>query len=169
MRVVSQKRVFALGDDAVIDDSLTSEGIRLPATAQVALQQADYVSWNLWASINNKPLLPFRYQHLGDMMSLGTENAAIALPVSLPRSVNDAIRESPFLPVAKFFGLDLGGGSDLKDQRPTLEGQLAAVLRRAAYWYRQPTQEQRSRIVQSYLKKVSKSISSSSSPRRPRN
>ena len=38
---------------------------------QVAFQQADYVAWNLWAAINNRPLLPFRYQHLGDMMSLG--------------------------------------------------------------------------------------------------
>jgi NADH:ubiquinone reductase (non-electrogenic) len=32
----------------------------LPATAQVAFQQADYVAWNLWASINGKPLLNFR-------------------------------------------------------------------------------------------------------------
>ena len=38
---------------------------------QVAFQQADYVAWNLWASINQRPLLPFKYQHLGDMMSLG--------------------------------------------------------------------------------------------------
>ncbi len=38
---------------------------------QVAFQQADYVAWNLWAAINNRPLLPFRYQHLGDMMSFG--------------------------------------------------------------------------------------------------
>ena len=27
---------------------------------QVAFQQADYVAWNLWAAINNRPLLPFR-------------------------------------------------------------------------------------------------------------
>lgn len=39
---------------------------------QVAFQQADYVAWNLWSAINNRPLLPFKYQHLGDMMSLGT-------------------------------------------------------------------------------------------------
>ena len=38
---------------------------------QVAFQQADYVAWNLWSSINARPLLPFKYQHLGDMMSLG--------------------------------------------------------------------------------------------------
>lgn len=33
----------------------------LPATAQVAFQQADYVAWNLWAAINSKPLLNFRW------------------------------------------------------------------------------------------------------------
>ncbi len=29
---------------------------------QVAFQQADYVAWNLWSAINNKPLLNFRYK-----------------------------------------------------------------------------------------------------------
>ena len=38
---------------------------------QVAFQQADYAAWNIWAAIHNRALLPFRYQHLGDMMSLG--------------------------------------------------------------------------------------------------
>lgn len=29
-------------------------------SSQVALQQADFVGWNLWAAINGRPLLPFR-------------------------------------------------------------------------------------------------------------
>jgi NADH dehydrogenase FAD-containing subunit len=28
---------------------------------QVAFQQADFTGWNLWAAINGRPLLPFRY------------------------------------------------------------------------------------------------------------
>lgn len=28
---------------------------------QVAFQQADFAGWNLWAAINDRPLLPFRY------------------------------------------------------------------------------------------------------------
>lgn len=39
--------------------------------SQVAFQQSDYVAWNLWAAINRRPLLPFKYQHLGEAMSLG--------------------------------------------------------------------------------------------------
>lgn len=28
---------------------------------QVAFQQADFAGWNLWAAINDRPLLPFRF------------------------------------------------------------------------------------------------------------
>jgi NADH:ubiquinone reductase (non-electrogenic) len=53
----------------------------LPSTAQVAFQQADYAAWNVWSSVSNRPLLPFKYQHIGDMMTLGRLDAAVALPV----------------------------------------------------------------------------------------
>jgi hypothetical protein len=49
--------------------------------AQVAFQAADYVGWNVWASINKRPLLPFKYQHLGDMMALGLQDGAVAFPI----------------------------------------------------------------------------------------
>ena len=49
----------------------------------MAFQAADYAGWNLWASINRRPLLPFKYQHLGDMMALGTVDAAVAFPLDL--------------------------------------------------------------------------------------
>lgn len=29
--------------------------------AQVAFQEADFAGWNLWAAINDRPLLPFRF------------------------------------------------------------------------------------------------------------
>jgi demethylphylloquinone reductase len=67
--------IFALGDLA---ECLDAEGQRVPSTAQAAFQQADYAGWNIWASILDKPLLPFRYQALGEMMSLGTDNATLA-------------------------------------------------------------------------------------------
>ena len=66
--------IYALGDVA---DCYDSEGKPLPATAQVAFQQSDYCAWNLWASATNRPLLSFRYQPLGEMMTLGTDNATI--------------------------------------------------------------------------------------------
>jgi demethylphylloquinone reductase len=66
--------IFALGDAAYGYDS---DGKFLPATAQVAFQQSDYCAWNIWASATNRPLLSFRYQPLGEMMTLGTANATI--------------------------------------------------------------------------------------------
>ncbi len=66
--------IFALGDAA---NNYDSDGNPLPATAQVAFQQSDYCAWNIWALATNRPLLSFRYQPLGEMMTLGTDNATI--------------------------------------------------------------------------------------------
>lgn len=74
LRVKGHPRVFAIGDSAALRDS---SGKVLPATAQVAFQQADFTGWNLWAAINDRPLLPFRFQNLGEMMTLGRSDAAI--------------------------------------------------------------------------------------------
>ncbi|XP_028770379.1 alternative NAD(P)H-ubiquinone oxidoreductase C1, chloroplastic/mitochondrial [Neltuma alba] len=75
LRVKGHPRIFALGDSSAIRDS---RGRILPATAQVAFQQADFTGWNLWAAINGRPLLPFRFQNLGEMMTLGRNDAAIS-------------------------------------------------------------------------------------------
>jgi demethylphylloquinone reductase len=75
LQAVEHPEIFALGDLA---ECLDADGQRVPSTAQAAFQQADYAGWNIWASILGKPLLPFRYQALGEMMSLGTDNATLA-------------------------------------------------------------------------------------------
>jgi NADH dehydrogenase FAD-containing subunit len=64
---------------------------------QVAFQQADYVAWNVWAAINGRPLLPFKYQHLGDMMSLGSVNGAVTLPLPVPSQLADSLQVSIFV------------------------------------------------------------------------
>lgn len=75
LQVIDHPNIFALGDLA---DCKDAEGQQVPTTAQAAFQQADYTAWNLWASITgDRPLLPFRYQHLGEMMALGTDNATL--------------------------------------------------------------------------------------------
>ncbi|XP_078157361.1 NAD(P)H dehydrogenase C1 isoform X2 [Carex rostrata] len=74
LRVKGHSRTFAIGDSAALRDP---SGKLLPATAQVAFQQADFAGWNLWAAINDRPLLPFRFQNLGEMMVLGKNDAAV--------------------------------------------------------------------------------------------
>ncbi|MEM9768713.1 MAG: NAD(P)/FAD-dependent oxidoreductase [Cyanobacteria bacterium P01_D01_bin.71] len=75
LQVVGHPDIFALGD---IADCKDASGQQVPNTAQSALQAADYVGWNLWASLSDRPQLPFRYQHLGEMMTLGIDNATLA-------------------------------------------------------------------------------------------
>jgi len=65
--------VFALGDVALGAEPL-------PASAQVAFQQSEYVAWNVWASATGQRPLRFRYTPLGEMMSLGRGEASVAGP-----------------------------------------------------------------------------------------
>ena len=74
LRLVEHPHIFALGD---IAEFINTKGKEFPATAQVAFQQSDYVAWNIWATLTNRPLLPFQYQNLGEMMTLGVNNATL--------------------------------------------------------------------------------------------
>jgi NADH:ubiquinone reductase (non-electrogenic) len=74
LQVMDHPEIFALGDLA---DAKDADGKAIPTTAQAALQQADYTGWNIWALRTGRPLLPFRYQSLGEMMTLGNDNATL--------------------------------------------------------------------------------------------
>ncbi|HBL14863.1 MAG TPA: FAD-dependent oxidoreductase [Cyanobacteria bacterium UBA11162] len=74
LQVLDHPEIFAIGDLADCHDAT---GQQVPNTAQSAFQQADYTAWNIWASLTERPLLPFRYQNLGEMMTLGTDNATL--------------------------------------------------------------------------------------------
>ena len=154
LRVIRNNHVFACGDVAVNDGSTGTE--RLPATAQVAFQQADYVAWNIWASLNNRPLLKFNYQHLGDMMSLGSTKGAVSFPIPVPPPVSAVAQAGPLGDLLRLAGVQVsttyGGASD----GVTVDGPLGALLRRAAYLYRQPTDQQRLRVAASWAGQASK-------------
>lgn len=146
LRVQGHSNVFALGDVAT-----PSMAEPLPNTAQVAFQQADYVAWNVWSSINHRPLLPFKYQHLGEAMSLGKINAAITAPFEVPTEVSQVLQNGAIKPFIDAVGIRLAGSGSSKGL--TIEGPLAGVLRRGAYWYRQPTLEQRIGVGQAWLQR----------------
>jgi demethylphylloquinone reductase len=54
------------------------EGKSIPTTAQTALQQSDFVAWNIWSSLTDRPQLAFSYTNLGEMMTLGDDNAVLS-------------------------------------------------------------------------------------------
>ena len=118
LQVLDHPEIFAVGDLA---ESIDAEGQKVPSTAQAAFQQADYAGWNIWASITQKPLLPFRYQALGEMMTLGKDNATLAgLGLKL---------DGPFAHVARRL--------IYLYRMPTLEHQLKVGLN----WMIQPVRE----------------------------
>ncbi|MEB3225919.1 MAG: NAD(P)/FAD-dependent oxidoreductase [Synechococcus sp.] len=71
LQVQDHSEIFALGDVAQGEADL-------PMTAQVAIQQADVCAWNLRALITQKPLLPFKFFNLGEMLTLGENNATLS-------------------------------------------------------------------------------------------
>ena len=162
LRVLRNHRVFALGDIAVAEGQQVGKYAtqkmqeKLPATAQVAFQQADYVAWNIWASINNRPLLRFTYQHLGDMMSLGASKGAVTMPISVPPPISAAAQSGPLGELLRVAGVKVNTTFAGASDGVTLEGPLAQVVRRAAYLYRQPTDQQRLRVAASWAGEATK-------------
>lgn len=95
LQLVDNPDIFALGDLA---ETFDAEGKQVPTTAQAAFQQADYVGWNIWASLTNRPLLPFRYQHLGEFMSLGVDNATLTgLGMKMEGTLGFVVRRAAYL------------------------------------------------------------------------
>ncbi len=118
LQVSDHPMIFALGDLA---DGVDANGQSVPTTAQSALQQADYAAWNIWASLTNRPLLPFRYQHLGEMMTLGSDNATLTgLGIKLDGNLAHVARRLTYL-----------------YRMPTLEHQIRVGIN----WITQPLQD----------------------------
>jgi NADH dehydrogenase len=74
LQVLDHPEVFALGDMAEIYLQKAS----IPATAQAAYQQASCLTKNIAALLTGKRLQPFRYVHLGDMLTLGLREGLIS-------------------------------------------------------------------------------------------
>ena len=73
LQVKGLSDVFALGDGALCGDDQPP----LPATAQVAYQQAQQLAANLLLSLADQPLKPFQWNDLGEMIGLGIGQASL--------------------------------------------------------------------------------------------
>ncbi|HBB32489.1 MAG TPA: NAD(P)/FAD-dependent oxidoreductase [Cyanobacteria bacterium UBA8803] len=75
LQLIDYPEVFALGDLAEIQDP---RGRQIPATAQVAYQQADCAALNINRAIAGKRLRNFHYLHMGEMLTLGKGEAVVS-------------------------------------------------------------------------------------------
>ena len=75
LRAPDTPGVWAVGDAAQIPD-LTNESRPCPPTAQHALRQGKRVAENIAATIDGRPLKPFRYRASGSLVGLGHRTAA---------------------------------------------------------------------------------------------
>jgi NADH dehydrogenase len=66
-----------VGDLAAVPQADPTPNLSLPTTAQVAFQQAPVVAANLLRSLRGEPLQTFRWNDLGEMLSLGKGEAAV--------------------------------------------------------------------------------------------
>ncbi|MGB3203041.1 MAG: NAD(P)/FAD-dependent oxidoreductase, partial [Nodosilinea sp.] len=74
LQLPDHDHVFVLGDMAAMPAPGRE---RAPTTAQAAYQAGPLVAHNLVALIANRPLKPFVYNHLGDMLTLGRGDAVV--------------------------------------------------------------------------------------------
>ncbi len=75
LQLVDYPEVLALGDLAEIQYHPHKQ---LPATAQVAYQQASCAAKNLYLAVMGKRLQKFHYLHLGEMLTLGKGAAVVS-------------------------------------------------------------------------------------------
>lgn len=76
LSVAGVQDLFALGD-AASPARTDAEGAPLPASAQVAFQQAELLARNLIHAQAGEPLEPFHWSDLGEMVSLGVGEASL--------------------------------------------------------------------------------------------
>jgi NADH dehydrogenase len=94
LQVKGLSHVFSLGDGAVCGDDQPP----LPATAQVAYQQAQQLAANLLLSLADQPLQPFQWNDLGEMIGLGIGQASLTgLGLTLAGPAAFQIRQLAYL------------------------------------------------------------------------
>lgn len=114
LQLVDYPEVFALGDLAEIRSQ------NLPATAQVAYQQASRAAKNIQAILKGQRLRSFRYLHLGDMLTLGKGAAIVSsFSINIEGSLGSLLRRLIYI-----------------QRLPTLRHKLQVLKHLLVNWYR---------------------------------
>ena len=77
LQVLGRPRVYAVGDNAAIEDAETGEPV--PLLAQAATQEGEAVAENVARAIEDRSQLPFHYRHFGNTVTLGRAAGVIEI------------------------------------------------------------------------------------------
>lgn len=92
-------------------------------------------------------------------MSLGSTGGAVTMPIPVPPPLSAVAQSNgPLGQLLRVAGVKLTGSYGGSSGGVTVEGPLAAALRRAAYLYRQPTVEQQLRVAGGWAQSASKQL-----------
>ncbi|HEX5415549.1 MAG TPA: NAD(P)/FAD-dependent oxidoreductase [Chloroflexota bacterium] len=75
LRVQGHPEVYAVGDNAAVEDARTHHPV--PLLAQAAIQEGEAAAENLIRALRGEPALPFHYRPLGNAVSLGRTEGAV--------------------------------------------------------------------------------------------
>jgi len=129
LQVKGRPEVYALGDCAAVPVSSGADDFA-PWTAQAALQQAKVAAKNIAAGMHGKPMAPFRYRNMGEVVTLGgTEGVSEVFGLRLrgvPGWLAARMAHLARLPdwsdrvrIAAEWGLDFLGPRDTDDADPS--------------------------------------------------
>lgn len=94
LQLLDHPAVFVLGDNAAVQGAAKPH----PNTAQAAYQGADTVAKNLVAMVQGKTPKPFRYLHLGDMLTLGKHAGGVwSFGLTLSGKLGGMLRRAVYL------------------------------------------------------------------------
>ncbi|NJK50202.1 FAD-dependent oxidoreductase [Candidatus Gracilibacteria bacterium] len=132
LQLVDHPEVFALGDVAEV----RNQHKIVPATAQAAYQQASRAAKNLEALMRGKPLRPFRYLHLGDMLTLGKGAAIVSsFSINLEGQLAAIVRRLVYIQRLP----------TLRHRWQVLEHLLNSTMAKILRWFNYGTQKQNNR------------------------
>ena len=74
LTIPGHPEIFAIGDSAIV---ARPDGRPVPGIAPAAKQEGAYVAKAIRARLGGQPAPPFRYQHAGDLATIGARRAVI--------------------------------------------------------------------------------------------
>ncbi|MGH2457808.1 MAG: NAD(P)/FAD-dependent oxidoreductase [Chloroflexota bacterium] len=133
LRLQGHPEVYAVGDNAAVEDARTHQPV--PLLAQAAIQEGEAAASNLLRALRGEPPVPFRYRSLGNAVSLGRSEGVVEVGGAVIDGIAGGlgwklIHLARMADLRNQLGAALGWGLDLVQEPDTTRLDLAAIKSR---------------------------------------